>query len=155
MNQLGERRPQIRRVGAVAQQEMPCPTCGGAGHVRIAQVATPTVMTVPEAPELDPAVARIVAASTRSLVEALGGRRAWTQVMSLATRSVVAYLRSAAGIYQTRSRGALLLRCHVSQPTDQAAEVAATVALLGKPRALAARFDLAAESWRCTAVRVL
>lgn len=89
----------------------------------------------------------------RLACEVLDGRRPAAQLAAHVDDAVLRYWRSAADRRRVRTP-ARFRRMRVSHPHHAAAEVAVTVELDGQVRALAARFDLCDDRWRCTAIRL-
>lgn len=138
-----------------------CPHCGhdlteSATAARVAARPAPALLgeitaDVTRDPAVGPRARRVLV----TLLEAFDGRRPYSQMVALATPQVIRYLRVAAELYR-RESPSRVLSCHVSQPHEGAAEVAALCRIGRRARALAARFELAeAGDWRCIALRVL
>lgn len=137
-----------------------CPQCGHdlteSAAAQIAARSAPALLgeitaDVTRDPAVGPRARRVLV----TLLEAFDGRRPYSQMVALATPQVIRYLRVAAELYR-RESPSRVLSCHVSQPHEGAAEVAALCRIGRRARALAARFELAeAGDWRCIALRVL
>ncbi|NMI02196.1 Rv3235 family protein [Pseudonocardia acidicola] len=138
-----------------------CPQCGHdlteSAPAQVAARPAPALLgeitaDVTRDPAVGPRAHRVLV----TLLEALDGRRPYSQMVALATPQVIRYLRVAAELYRRDHSPSRVLSCHVSQPHEGAAEVAALCRIGRRARALAARFELAeAGDWRCIALRVL
>ncbi|HEV7756022.1 MAG TPA: Rv3235 family protein [Mycobacteriales bacterium] len=130
-----------------------CPTCG---HTPDRAEALAPVEVGPLTRDV-PRDADAVTAARRGLqaiLEAAVGRRSFAQVGGHADHRVLAYLKQIEPAC-ARAGSISLRRFHAAQPHEGAVEVTALVEL-GRPRALAARFELAElDLWKCTALRIL
>lgn len=100
-----------------------------------------------------PGAREAVTRTLRMACEVLDGRRPPQHLTRHADDTVLRYWRVAAGRRQVRSP-ARFGRVRIDHPHPDAAEVALTVELDGRVRALAARFDLTDARWLWTAVRL-
>lgn len=129
--------------------------CEGCGHHPIFESPAalpegePVVDVVPDRVALGTAT-RTVA----MLVDVLDQRRSPRQVRDLVHPRVLRYLRAVPAEVTGSHGGARLLSVRAVQPHEGAVEVAASVRLRGRRRALAASFELA-ERWTCETVRIL
>lgn len=132
----------------------PCPTCG---HRAPADVPA-------ELPPGDPVTdvmrdrAAIVQAQRTVVmaVEVLDQRRPAKQLTDLVAPRVLRYLRAVPVDASGLRGGARLLSLHLSQPHEGAVEVAGSVRLRGRRRALAASFTLfGLDRWMCSTIRIL
>ncbi len=133
-------RPRVRRAGyepgrGTGRPRAPAP---GAG-----------IPALPVHPEARQVVGRVL----RVAAEVLDGRRPENHLAAHADGSVLRCWRAVAA---SRSRrGAVRFGpLRLDHPRPGVAEVAVVVELDGRPRALAARFDLVGRSWRWTVVRL-
>ena len=96
---------------------------------------------------------RAVARHLRTALEVLDGHRPIAQLAELFAPSALRYWLTATR--QHRGPGpARFVRMRLCLPCSGAAEVAVTVEIDGRPRALAARFERRRDRWLCTAVRL-
>ncbi len=104
---------------------------------------------LPHHPDARAAVTRVL----RLACEVLDGRRPPAHLAAHAEPVVLRYWRAAGGTRRppTPTRTG---RLHLQHPREGATELAAALELRGRPRALAARFDLVEGRWRWTAVRL-
>lgn len=100
----------------------------------------------------DRAALRQAAQTVAMLVEVLDRRRPVRQVRDRVDARVIRYLDAVAN--NEHHASARLLTLHSTQPHEGAVEVAATIRLGGRRRALAASFELA-NDWRCETIRIL
>jgi hypothetical protein len=149
-------RPIVRRVhtGGLAQRQ--CPTCGHREPVHepsIGLQTTPDPVTdvVPDAAAIKSAFRALAL-----LMEMLDGRRPARQMRKIAAPRVIRYLRAIPLGPGGLPGGVRLLSFHPSQPHEGAVEVAASVAIRGRRRAVAASFELTGlENWVCDTLRIL
>ncbi|MCU1627911.1 MAG: hypothetical protein JWP64_2860 [Pseudonocardia sp.] len=130
-----------------------CPTCG---HTPDRAEALAPVEAGPLTRDVPRDAAAITAArrGLQAILEAAVGRRSLAQIRRHADRSVLAYLKQIEPAC-ARAGSISLRRFHAAQPHEGALEVTALVEL-GRPRALAARFELAElDLWKCTALCIL
>lgn len=124
-----------------------CPAA--AARVSPAVAEPPAVPRLPDHPEARVAVTRVL----RLACEVLDGRRPPEHLAAHAEPIVLRYWRAARGTRRPASP-TRIGRPHLQHPREGAAEVAAALEVAGRPRALAARFDLVDGRWRWTAVRL-
>jgi hypothetical protein len=130
-----------------------CPTCG---HTPNRAEALAPVEAGPLTRDVPRDAAAITAArrGLQAILEAAVGRRSLAQIRRHADHRVLAYLKQIEPAC-ARAGSINLRRFHAAQPHEGALEVTALVEL-GRPRALAARFELAElDLWKCTALRIL
>lgn len=129
-----------------------CPECG---HHPAFEESVPLPAGDPVVDVVqDRAALREASATVAMLVDVLDQRRSPRQVRDLVNPRVIRYLR-ALPVNATGSHGgARLLSVRAVQPHEGAVEIAATVRLRGRRRALAASFELG-ERWVCDMIRVL
>ena len=90
------------------------------------------------------------------LVDVLDQRRPAKCLGDLVEPLVLRYLRAVPAGMDGLRGGVRLLSFHPAQPREGAVEVAATIRLRGRRRALAASFELAGiDRWVCQTVRIL
>lgn len=150
--------PQIRKVNYEASRVaavVECPHCGGPVEIAAAasdrepgQMVTAAAIVV--APDVEP-VRRQVAQLLRSVLEVIDGRRPVAQLLGVVAPSACRYARSDRG----PGRVSRILSLRAFLPTEAAAEVTAVVAMDGRVRAVAARFELRVGGWCCTVLRIL
>jgi len=128
----------------------PCKECGCSPIPRPAAFphGDPVADVVPNREALKEASVTVV-----MLVDLLDQRRPPRLVRDRVHPRVLRYLQ-AVPTDARGSRGARLLSVHPVQPHEGAVEVAATIRLRGRPRALAASFELG-DSWICQTIRIL
>jgi hypothetical protein len=132
----------------------PCPTCG-----HLAQADAPAELP-PGDPVNDVPLDRVAVGQAHQtvtkLVEVLDQRRPAKQLTDLVAPRVLRYLRVVPVEASGLRGGARLLSFHPSQPHEGAVEVAGSVRLRGRRRALAASFTLAElDRWFCSTIRIL
>ena len=131
-----------------------CPTCGHTPDR--AEALAPPVEAGPLTRDV-PRDADAITAARRGLqaiLEAAVGRRSLAQIRRHADHRVLAYLKQIEPAC-ARAGSINLRRFHAAQPHEGALEVTALIEL-GRPRALAARFELTElDLWKCTALRIL
>jgi hypothetical protein len=130
-----------------------CPTCGH--HPKIGappmRTGTPTDDVVP-----DRFAMATAARTVRLLVDVLDQRRPPRQVADLAAPRVLRYIAAAPTESGGLRGGVRLMTCRTAQPHEGAVEVAASIRMAGKRRALAASFSLVDfNRWLCTTIRIL
>jgi hypothetical protein len=104
-------------------------------------------------PEERAEAGRVVARHLRTALEVLDGHRPIAQLADLFTPPALRYWLAAT----RRHRGpgpARFVRMRLCSPRSGVAEVAVTVEIDGRPRAMAARFERQRNRWLCTAVRL-
>jgi hypothetical protein len=109
----------------------------------------PRVPRLPDHPDARVVVVRAL----RLACEVLDGRRPFAHLAAHAEPVVLRYWRAAAATRRSASP-TRIGHPHLQHPCDGAAEVATALVVGGRPRALAARFDLVDGRWRWTAVRL-
>lgn len=109
----------------------------------------PRVPRLPDHPDARVVVVRAL----RLACEVLDGRRPFAHLAAHAEPVVLRYWRAAAATRRSASP-TRIGHPHLQHPCDGAAEVATALVVGGRPRALAARFDLVDGKWRWTAVRL-
>ncbi|MCE3554430.1 Rv3235 family protein [Pseudonocardia sp. RS11V-5] len=132
----------------------PCPTCG---HRALADAPPelPPGEPVPEVP-LDRAAIGQAHWTVAMLMEVLDQRRPAKQLTDLVAPRVLRYLRAMPVEASGLRGGARLLSFHPSQPHEGAVEVAGSVRLRGRRRALAVSFTLVGlDRWLCSTIRIL
>ncbi|GAA1860288.1 hypothetical protein GCM10009836_45540 [Pseudonocardia ailaonensis] len=132
----------------------PCPNCGHWEHLD-EPAASPVG---PVVADLRPDRSALLAAAwtLTLLVELLDGRRPARQVTGLVASRVLRYLAAVPAGRDGSCGGARLLSVHPRQPHEGAVEVAASLRLAGRRRAMAASFALpGVDSWVCETVRIL
>lgn len=144
----------LRPVRPVLDQDVVgcCPVCGHhLGAVEPLLPEDPVVDVVPDRTAFTAALRTVVL-----LVDVLDQRRSPKQLGDLVEPLVLRYLWAVpAGVDGLRG-GVRLLTFHPAQPREGAVEVAATIRLRGRRRALAASFELAGiDRWVCQTVRIL
>lgn len=127
----------------------------GGGRVAVPRVPAVPVPTLPEHPEARAAVGRVL----RLAGEVLDGRRPESHLAGHTDAAVLRYWRAVTRMRRVAGphRPAPPVRfgpIRLMHPTDGVAEVAVVAEVAGRPRALAARFDLADGQWRWTAARL-
>jgi hypothetical protein len=96
---------------------------------------------------------RVLARHLRTALEVLDGHRPIAQLADLFAPPALRYWLTATR--QHRGPGpARFIRMRLCLPRSGVAEVAVTVEIDGRPRALAARFERRGTRWLCTAVRL-
>ncbi|GAA4689315.1 hypothetical protein GCM10023215_26920 [Pseudonocardia yuanmonensis] len=132
----------------------PCPTCGHRAPVD-APAGLPPGDPVSDVP-LDRVAIQHAQRTVVLLVEVLDQRRPATQLTDLVAPRVLRYLRAMSVARSGLRGGARLLSFHPSQPHEGAVEVAASVRIRGRRRALAASFTLVGlDRWVCSTMRIL
>lgn len=124
----------------------------GAGPVPAPRRVPP--VTPPPAEPVDPDDRRTITAAVRTALEVLDGRRSAGQLQDVFDQAPLRYWRAEVGRRATASP-VRLLGARLCGPGPASVEVAATCAIDGRVRALAARFDRRGSGWRCTAVRLI
>jgi len=102
----------------------------------------------------DRAALREASATVALLVDVLDQRRPPRQVRDLVNPRVIRYLHALPADAMGSHGGARLLSVRAVQPHEGAVEIAASVRLRGRRRALAASFELG-QRWVCETIRVL
>lgn len=161
MTSRSAHRPRIRRTNYESNPVpavVACPHCGGVVGVGVS--ASQKIQQQPDAetgavssPDAEP-VRRQVAHVLRSVLEVIDGRRPAAQLGGTATPSACRYVR-AARLNRAPGRVSRLMSVRVFLPADGAAEATAVVAMDGRVRAVAARFEQNGEGWRCTTLHIL
>ncbi|GAA2849537.1 hypothetical protein GCM10010472_03170 [Pseudonocardia halophobica] len=132
----------------------PCVTCGHQSlpeHTRPIPQGTPVVDFVP-----DLAALRTAAVTTAMVVEVIDRRRPRRHIRDQVTPEVLRYIEALPTDGHGMRGGARLLRLHARQPHRGAVEVAATIRLAGRLRAVAASFGRSWDGqWQCESARVL
>jgi hypothetical protein len=132
----------------------PCDSCGHQPrpeHTRQMPHGTPVVDFVP-----DPHTLRAAAVTTVMLVEVIDRRRPHRHVRDRATPEVLRYIESLPTHWHGLRGGARLLRLHARQPHRSGVEIAATIRVAGRIRAVAASFGRGWDGdWQCETLRVL
>ncbi len=113
------------------------------------RTGAPRVPRLPDHPDARVVVVRAL----RLACEVLDGRRPFAHLAAHAEPVVLRYWRAAAATRRSASP-TRIGHPHLQHPCDGAAEVATALVVGGRPRALAARFDLVDGRWRWTAVRL-
>ncbi|WP_214368328.1 Rv3235 family protein [Pseudonocardia sp. H11422] len=132
----------------------PCPTCGHRAPAG-APPELPPGEPVTEVP-LDHAAIRQAHRTVAMLVEVLDQRRPAKQLTDLVALRVLRYLRAVPVEASGLRGGARLLSFHPSQPHEGAVEVAGSIRLRGRRRAMAASFTLVdLDRWLCSTIRIL
>jgi hypothetical protein len=94
----------------------------------------------------------------QAIAEVLAGARPVTQLTDVATLDVIRLLSRNAGRLCARPglppQRPIVNAVHLGEPVEGVAEACAVVNLGTRYRAIAFRLELAADRWRCTAVRV-
>ncbi|MCE3554518.1 Rv3235 family protein [Pseudonocardia sp. RS11V-5] len=145
-------KPSYRYVWDGQDLLVPCEMCG---HHPVVEEPAPLpagdlVVDVVQ----DRAVLRAASTTVAMLVDVLDQRRSPRQVRDLVDPRVLRYL-AALPVDPTGSHGgARLLTLRAVQPHEGAVEVAASIRLRGRRRALAASFELG-KWWVCETIRVL
>jgi hypothetical protein len=130
-----------------------CPTCGH--HPQADPRPLPEGVPAEDV-RPDRAVLAAAERTTRLLVDVLDQRRPARQVRDLVAPRVLRYMAAAPTVRGGLRGGVCLLACRSSQPHEGAVEVAATVRLAGRRRALAVSFALVdVDRWMCTTIRIL
>lgn len=132
-------RPRVRRLGA--------------GPFPPSAATSPAVLPPPPEP-VDPDDRRAITAAVRTALEVLDGRRPLAQLREVFDRTPLRYWRAEVGRYDAATP-ARLLRVRLCRPGAASVEVAATCAIGGRVRAMAARFERQGPGWRCTTVRLI
>lgn len=153
--------PQIRKVNyeaSPAAAVVECPHCGGPVEIAAAATDRGPGQMVPAAaivvaPDVEP-VRRQVAQVLRSVLEVIDGRRPVAQLLGVVAPSACRYARAARSD-RGPGRVSRILSLRAFLPTEAAAEVTAVVAMDGRVRAVAARFELRVGGWCCTVLRIL
>ena len=136
-----------------------CPHCGGPVSTTTTADAkapggTRDDVEHGQRPVVDAVAVRVALAQVlRLILEVIDGRRPSGHLDSLATPSVLRYVRATRPM-QPR-RGGVLRSVRVCCPVEQVAEVAAVITFAGRIRAVAARFEQDAGQRRCVAFRIL
>ena len=149
-------RPTFGTVRSEGTIERTCPTCGHAWPNEDAtdQLLAPQEPVVDVVP--DPVAIRSAFRVLAMMMEVLDGRRPVRQMTSLAAPWVIRYLRAIPLGPGSVPGGARVLSFHPSQPHEGSVEVAASVRLRGRRRAVAASFELTGlEDWVCDTLRIL
>ncbi|WP_345424263.1 Rv3235 family protein, partial [Pseudonocardia xishanensis] len=132
----------------------PCPSCGHWEHLD--EPAAPAMGPVVQDVRLDRSAVLVAAWTLTLVVEVLDGRRPARQIRGLVEPRVLRYLAAVPAGRRGSCAGARLLSVHPSQPHEGAVEVAASLRLAGRRRAMAASFFLSGvDSWLCETVRIL
>ncbi|MHA6793764.1 Rv3235 family protein [Pseudonocardia bannensis] len=132
----------------------PCPTCGHRAPVA-APAELPPGDPVTDVP-LDRAAIGQAQRTVVMLVEVLDQRRPAIQLTDLVAPRVLRYLRAVPVEASGLRGGARLLSFHPSQPHEGAVEVAGSIRLRGRRRALAASFTLVdLDRLLCSTIRIL
>lgn len=149
------RLPRLRNlVWDNAELLEPCPSCGHWEHLD--ETAAPVVGPVVQDVRPDRSALLAAAWTLTLLVEVLDGRRPARQVTGLVEPRVLRYLAAVPIGPSGACRGARVLSLHPRQPHEGAVEVAASLRLAGRRRAMAASFALSGvDSWVCETVRIL
>jgi hypothetical protein len=130
----------------------PCEMCG---HHPVVEESEPLPPGDPVVDVVqDPVVLREASATVAMLVDVLDQRRSPRQVRDLVNLRVVRYLTALPTDRTGSHGGARLLSVRAVQPHEGAVEVAASIRLRGRRRALAASFEWGAR-WVCETIRVL
>lgn len=140
-----------------AADSAPCPTCGTPRAAAPVTVHAPTAdLPAPMQREpYDPAVRGHVQMVLTLALEALDGRRSFSQLDTLMEPSAVRFLVAVARGHSIE-QVSQLRSLRICQPADGIAEAAARITFRGRPRALAARFERTLPRvWTCTCVRIL
>ncbi|GAA1858252.1 hypothetical protein GCM10009836_43060 [Pseudonocardia ailaonensis] len=111
----------------------------------------------------DPAALAAATRTVGGLVDVLDQRRPPKQLAELAAPQVLRYLRAVPTRRSGGRGGVRLLSLRCSQPHEEAVEVAGSVRVAGRPRALAASFIPAGPGpfvrrptrWVCSTIRIL
>jgi hypothetical protein len=144
----------LRPVRTVGDQDVGgcCPACGHhLGAVEPLLSEDPMVDVVPDRAAFGTALRTVVL-----LVDVLDQRRPPKHLGDLVEPLVLRYLRAVPAGTDGLRGGVRLLTFHPAQPHEGAVEVAATIRLRGRRRALAASFELAGiDRWVCQTVRIL
>ena len=143
---------QIHYEPAATERIVECPHCGGPVDVTAtAPVPTAVAAVVFDLELAEATVVRVF----NALVEVYDGRRPVEQMRRVAAPAVLRYVRASRPVQAPRRAGRVL-SYRVSRPAEDAVEASAVVALNGRVRAVAARFESCAPTgWLCTAVRIL
>ncbi|MCF7550919.1 Rv3235 family protein [Pseudonocardia sp. WMMC193] len=129
--------------------------CGECGHNPILYVPAPLPAGDPVTDVVpDPEALREASVTVTMLVEVLDQRRAARQVRDRVHPRVLPYLQAVPADAIGSHGAARLLHVRPVQPHEGAVEVAATIRLRGRRRALAASFELH-NSWICQPIRIL
>ncbi|WP_433505898.1 Rv3235 family protein [Pseudonocardia halophobica] len=132
----------------------PCPTCGHRAPAN-APAELPPADSVTDVPLDRIAVGKAHRTATMA-VEVLDQRRPAKQLTHLVAPRVLRYLRAVPVEASGLRGGARLLSFHWLQPHEGAVEVAGSVRLRGRRRALAASFTLVGlDRWVCSTIRIL
>ncbi|GAA2884025.1 hypothetical protein GCM10010472_47640 [Pseudonocardia halophobica] len=128
----------------------PCPTCGHRAPAELPS-GDPVTDVV-----LDRVAIGQAQRTVAMVVEVLDQRRPVKQLTDLVAPRVLRYLRAVPVEPCGLRGGARLLSFHPSQPHEGAVEVAGSVRLRGRRRALAASFTLLGlDRWVCSTIRIL
>jgi hypothetical protein len=129
--------------------------CGECGHHPILQVPAALPAGEPVADVVpDPEALRQATTTVAMLVEVLDQRRAARLVRDRIHPRVLRYLQAVPADAIGSHGAARLLHVRPVQPHEGAVEVAATIRLRGRRRALAASFELH-NNWICHTIRIL
>ncbi|SDH47319.1 Rv3235 family protein [Pseudonocardia oroxyli] len=145
-------KPRYRYIWDGQELLGPCERCG---HHPVVEEPTPLPAGDPVVDIVqDQEALREAAAVVAMLVDVLDQRRSPRQVRDLVNPRVLRYLAALPTDRAGSHGGARLLSVRAVQPHEGAVEVAASVRLRGRRRALAASFELG-EQWVCETIRVL
>ncbi|NMH96564.1 Rv3235 family protein [Pseudonocardia acidicola] len=119
--------------------------------------APPQWCLIPVDPPVDPTARQRAHQVLRVALEVLDRRRPISQLSGHVEAAALRYLQATGTQLGPATRPSRLTSLRVCQPHRDAAEVAAVCRLRGRPRAIAARFDLLGTGpagWRCTVLRI-
>ncbi|MCF7547464.1 Rv3235 family protein [Pseudonocardia sp. WMMC193] len=132
----------------------PCPSCGHWEHLE--ELAAPPSGPLVEDVRPDRSALLSAAWTVVLVVEVLDGRRPARQITGVVAPRVLRYLAAVPAGRSGSCGGVRLLSVHPHQPHEGAVEVAASLRLAGRRRAMAASFALfGVDSWVCETVRIL
>ncbi|TQM01683.1 Rv3235 family protein [Pseudonocardia kunmingensis] len=117
----------------------------------------------PAAPQPDPSTAwardpqlrKTVAMVLAAALEVIDTRRPSAHLREHVTPPVLRYIRAARLLTPPARPSRMRPSVHMFCPTDEAAEVATTVMIGPRIRAVAARFERAIDGWSCVQLRIL
>ncbi len=106
-------------------------------------------------PPVQPVSSQWAAQLVRGIAEVMAGQRGATQLLSMVTLEVHTYLRSCTFPHLSAPNAGpcppgRVRSLHITQPSETAAELCATVCFGSRYCALAIRLDHSAGRWRCT-----
>jgi hypothetical protein len=171
--------PTTPKQAYTGSAKSPVPAQPGSPHAGRTQPGTPYPDSDPGMAAAERLLHQRVELVLRLVLEVVARRRSPAQLAGLVTGPVLRYAAAAAGMAETRDRwarrhvarprigtsgrrvgtGSGLHTLRICRPVDGVAEISAVWRNRGRYRALAARFELAAQAaggpqWRCTQLRL-